>query len=240
MQPKPDTRDKKPSLVKQVTEALRLVITSGEIGPGGKLPSEAALTAKHNVSRTVVREAIAALRSDGLVEPRQGAGVFVVQNIPTGGNPFQIVDPEKISSIIEVMELRIAVESEAAALAATRRSPAQDEAIFEAISAIDLVARSGERTSLADHSFHLAIARAANNPRFAEFLTLMGGDMIPRGRLENAGRENASPEYLAHIQSEHRRIAEAISRRDSDAAREAMRQHLENGQRRYRDMLRDK
>lgn len=74
MQPKPGTREKKPSLVKQVTEALRLLITSGEIGPGGKLPSEAALTAKHNVSRTVVREAIAALRSDGLVEPRQGRG----------------------------------------------------------------------------------------------------------------------------------------------------------------------
>src|SRR5688572_587701 len=65
------------TLVVQVSNTLRNAILGGKYHPGEKLPSEAKLTEAHGVSRTVVREAIAALRADGLVEPRRGAGVFV-------------------------------------------------------------------------------------------------------------------------------------------------------------------
>lgn len=119
------------TLVVQVAEALRRAIQGGEYKPGDKLPSEARLTETHGVSRTVVREAIAALRSDGLVEPKRGAGVFVLEPAATPGLPFQNIDHARISSIIELLELRAAVEVEAAGLAATRRSPAQEEAIMD-------------------------------------------------------------------------------------------------------------
>src|SRR5690554_5593541 len=106
------------TLVVQVSGSLREAILAGEYKPGDKLPSEARLTEKHGVSRTVVREAIAALRADGLVEPRRGAGVFVLEALSPPSLPFQNVDHARISSIIEMLELRSAVETEAAALAA--------------------------------------------------------------------------------------------------------------------------
>ena len=102
------------NLVAEVVLQLREQIENGSFSVGDRLPSEAQLTDAFSVSRTVVREAIATLRADGLVEPRQGAGVFVLEPETTGLRPFQIIDADKISSIIEVLELRAAVEMEAA------------------------------------------------------------------------------------------------------------------------------
>ena len=160
------------------------MITDGEIRPGDKLPSEAALTKKYKVSRTVIREAIASLRADGLVEAKQGAGVFVLNSQPAAAFPFQAFDGARISSMIEMLELRTAIEIEAAGLAAARRSPAQEEAIFERCQDIDRLIVEGRPTTEADFAFHLAIADATNNPRFREFLEMMGQRVIPRTVLQ--------------------------------------------------------
>lgn len=231
-------RRSRPNLVSRVGEEIRRAILAGEVRTGEKLPSEAKLTALHAVSRTVVREAIASLRADGLVEARQGAGVFVLSNKQPPANTLRTFDPERISSIIEVLELRSAVEMEAAALAAIRRSPAQEEAIFERCDDIDALIARGEGTTVGDFAFHLAIADATNNPRFREFLEMMGGKVIPRSGLQENDRETTPGVYLAQLQAEHRRIAEAISARDGDAARDAMRIHLMGSQQRYRALLR--
>jgi len=238
--PKKPTPGERPNLVKKLADDLRREISSGAIAIGEKLPSESALTAQHGVSRTVVREAVAALRSDGMVEARQGAGVFVVNAQPVGATPFYPVDLAKFSSVIEMMELRTAVEVEAAALAAARRSPAQEESISEALVAIDRAAETGEEASRQDLAFHLAVARATNNPRFEQFLFMLDIDAIPRARLQVGAESGADQKYLAQLQGEHRRIADAISNRDESAARAAMRAHLEGGQRRYREFLRHK
>lgn len=230
----------KPNLVKRLSEELRRAILAGEIKIGEKLPSEARLTELHAVSRTVVREAIAALRSDGLVEAHQGAGVFVINNQEAQQGSFLEFDTARISSIIEVLELRAAVEMESAALAAVRRSPAQEEAILERCDDIDKLIRQGRLTTEADFALHLAIADATNNPRFREFLEMMGRKVIPRSTLHDGDREQASAPYLEQIQAEHRRIADAISAGDADAAREAMRTHLIGSQQRYRALLRGK
>ena len=117
------TRMQKPAprarrnLVAEVVQELRDQIGGGAFAVGDRLPSEAQLTESFSVSRTVIREAIATLRADGLVEPRQGAGVFVLEPVEAAQRPFQIVDLDKISSIIEMLELRTAVEMEAAAQA---------------------------------------------------------------------------------------------------------------------------
>jgi len=230
----------RPSLVGKLADDLRREISSGAIAVGEKLPSESALTERHGVSRTVVREAVAALRADGMVEARQGAGVFVVNAQPANAAPFYPVDLDKFSSVIEMMELRTAVEVEAAALAAARRSPAQEEAIAEALLAIDRAAEIGEGASRQDLAFHMAVARATNNPRFEQFLSMLDIDAIPRARLQVGAESSSNQQYLTQLQGEHRRIADAISARDESAARTAMRAHLEGGQRRYREFLRQK
>ena len=227
------------NLVGTVSAQLREVIVRGELKPGDKLPSEAGLTKRFGVSRTVIREAIASLRADGLVEARHGVGVFVLSNSPgVSGLSLQPFEKERISSVIEVLELRAAVETEAAGLAALRRSPAQEEAIFERYGEFGKLIAEGKPTTAADFGFHLAIAEASNNPRFREFLEVMGRDVIPRAAFEAGSGERAEAAYLKQIQDEHRRIAEAISARDEEAAREAMRRHLKGSLQRYRSMIR--
>lgn len=226
------------SLVEKVHGELRAAILAGAYPVGTRLPTEAELTARHAVSRTVVREAIAALRSEGLAEPRRGAGVFVTATEPPTGALFHNIDYHKLSNVIELLELRASVEIEAAAFAAARRSPAQEEAIYEALDAFETAATEGARTGQADLDFHLAVARATNNPRFEQFLTMLGLDAIPRARLATGTDLPVNPGYAAQLNAEHRRIAEAVSARDPEAARAAMRAHLEGGQGRYRQLLR--
>jgi len=226
------------SLVKDLVTELRDSILNGEIPVGQKLPSEAALTEKRAVSRTVVREAVAALRSEGFVEPRQGAGVFVIGIQSKFPVNFEGLETEKLSSLVEMMEFRIAVEAESAALAAERRSPAQEEKILEALEAIDDAVSDGKPTGPLDLEFHLAIAEATNNPRFVEFLTLLGKRAIPRARISERDEMEPDSAYLEQLSTEHRRIYEAISDRDSQEARLAMHNHLEWGMKRYQNLRR--
>ncbi len=221
------------TLVTQVSAALRQKIVAEGLKPGDKLPSEARIAEEFGVSRTVVREAVAALRADGLVEPRRGAGVFVIEPMPQTAPPFRGVDHARISSIVDLIELRIAIETEAAALAALRRSPAQEEAILNAHRRVQQCIAAQEATAEADFALHLAIAEATNNPRFSEFMHLIGPNAIPRASLQLS----PEPDYLAQIYDEHARIVAAISDRDSESARRAMQDHLKGSERRYRNLL---
>lgn len=215
-------------LVKRIVAELRSVIAGGQYEVGDKLPSQAELAEQYDVSRTVIREAIASLQGDGLVEPHQGAGVFVTARYPSGSSPFQSIDVARLSSILETLELRAAVEVEAAGLAALRRSPAQEEAIIAAHKqVVSLIAEGGSSTE-ADFAFHRTIAVATNNPRFVELLDLLGVNAIP-GIMRQG--------YLDVIVEEHRAIAYAISAGDETAAREAMRIHVRGSQQRYRQLI---
>ncbi|WP_121633869.1 FadR/GntR family transcriptional regulator [Tropicibacter alexandrii] len=234
-----ETKQKRGTLVVTVLRALRARIERGEFKPGDRLPSEAQLTAEFDVSRTVVREAIASLRADGLVEPRQGAGVFVLDRQMPTPLPFHDVDPTRVSSVIELLEVRAAVEVEAAGLAAQRRSPAQEERIIEAFRTVSDLAKQGEPTSEADFDLHLAIAEATNNARFTEFLRMLGPSVIPRRALRPDAARPTSGSYQQMIDNEHREIVNAILTGDPDAAREAMRTHLQGSMSRYRALLRE-
>ncbi|HEV7310435.1 FadR/GntR family transcriptional regulator [Ensifer sp.] len=227
------------TLVAKMTDALTAQIAGGHYRPGDRLPSEAQLTQEFGVSRTVVREAIAALRSGGLVEARHGIGVFVLEPAPSAPLPFHGVDLARVSSLIEMLELRTAVEGDAAALAALRRSPAQEEKIAEAFDAFCASAAEGRPSAEADFNFHLAIAQATNNPRFSEFLQVLGPALIPRRAVSQTEEEAAlSAADLTRLVSEHEAILVAIQDGNEDQARMAMRQHLKNSQLRYRSMLR--
>jgi DNA-binding FadR family transcriptional regulator len=224
-------------LSRRLSEQLAEQIKSGRFAPGARLPTEQALTRAARVSRTVVREAVAALRAEGLVITRQGVGAFVSAEPQRA--PFRI-EPERLQSIadiLNVMELRLGVEIESAGLAAERASRAQVRAIGAAFDTIGRAAAAGKSAVDEDLAFHRAIAEATGNAEFARFLQFIGRHLIPRrtvsGLPERMGGQRA---YLALIQDEHRRICQAIESRDPKAAREAMRRHLTRSLERYRKL----
>jgi DNA-binding FadR family transcriptional regulator len=218
-------------------EQLAEQIKSGRLAPGSRLPTEEALTRAARVSRTVVREAVAALRAEGLVITRQGVGAFVSAEPQRA--PFRI-EPERLQSladILNVMELRLGVEIESAGIAAERATRPQAKAIGAALEAIERAARAGRSAVDEDLAFHRAIAEATGNPEFPRFLQFIGRHLIPRRTVSGlpermGGRET----YLALIQEEHRRIHEAIRDGQPGAAREAMRRHLTRSLERYRKL----
>ena len=216
-------------LVQQVTVRLRKEITSGRFAPGDKLPSQALLSEQFEVSRSVLREAVAGLQADGLLEARQGAGVFVTDQLRAPAMPLlQPVDAARVSSILEILELRSAVEVEAAGLAALRRSPLQEEAILRAHNKVASLVASGHRSTDADFEFHRSIAAATNNPRFVELLDVLGPNAIPDMMRQG---------HLDTILREHRAILLAISAGNADSARHAMQVHIRASQQRYRFLI---
>lgn len=227
------------NLTQVVIQAIRKQIEEGALKTGDKLPTEPRLIEQFGVSRTVIREAVASLRADGLVDSRHGVGVFV----RTPDNPRQslgllVQDPRKISDAIEALELRTAVEVEAATLAAMRCSPAQEAELYARYYELERQANKGANTEKEDFEFHVAIAQATNNQRFVEFLTLVGRRTIPRARLrEEAGLER-DPALEQRLNDEHREILEAIAARDPERAQRAMRAHLTDSSGRYRALAR--
>ncbi|HEY2526782.1 MAG TPA: FadR/GntR family transcriptional regulator [Xanthobacteraceae bacterium] len=222
----------------EVVERLTAEIGSGRIAPGARLPTEQELTAALGVSRTVVREAVAALRAEGLVETRQGVGAFVVRDVQR--RPFRI-DPDALRSIAEVvkvMELRTGVEVEAAGIAAERASATARSRIDKALDAIEAALARGEAAIDEDFAFHQAIAAATGNPHFMRFLEFLGRFLIPRQSVRvGLKRRQDLRTYLQRVQAEHRAIAAAIAVGDVSAARRAMRRHLNGSRQRYQRLV---
>jgi GntR family transcriptional repressor for pyruvate dehydrogenase complex len=216
----------------EVVDRLAAEIGSGRLAPGARLPTEQEMVAALGVSRTVVREAVAALRAQGLVTTRQGLGAFVASDPQR--RPFRI-DPEGLQSIeavVDLMELRMAVEVETAGLAAERATTKQLRAISQALAAMDRAIARNESAIDEDYAFHRSIAQATGNAQFARFLEYLGRFIIPRQTVRISG----SRAYLDAFQREHRLIHDAIQKHDSAAAGAAMRQHLMKSRERYRKL----
>ncbi len=224
-----------PRLTSELIGRLTEDILTGKVAPRTRLPTEHALMDAFGVSRTVVREAIAALRADGLVETRRGAGAFVAAD--PRQRPFRI-DPnelESIQQVVDVMELRICVELEAAGLAAQRRSVADVVNLKRTCREFAAAVNGGNEAVDLDFKFHAAIGAATGNPYFSSFLTFLGRMIIPRRRLMLDDSKDASlGRYLQQLRKEHELIAKAIEARDVAGARRAMRLHLTRGRDRYR------
>lgn len=219
-------------LADEFAARLAADITSGKLPPGTKLPTEQEMIAATGVSRTVVREAVAALRAEGLVLTRQGVGAFVAD---TARRPFRIGADERDSlrEILQVMELRTGIEIEAAGLAAERGSQSDLERVTKAFLAIEQAMARDDSAVDEDFAFHCRIAEATGNPKFLRFLDYLGRFIIPRQTVnvlaDGAGRRA----YLKTIQREHRAILDAILSRTPASARSAMRRHLCNSRKRY-------
>jgi len=231
------SRPLKPKLSARVIESLRADIESGKISGGKRLPTESQLTETFGVSRTVVREAVAALAADGLVEARQGAGMFAVQQRLSA---IGLGAANKISIAINVLEVRMGIEIESAGLAAQRRNPSQDAAIHESYFEFDRLLSLDQATGKADFAFHRAIAQATANPFYLEVLDALGARTIPCDVTSPWSTDAMlTRDYQKGLQVEHARIMKAISAGDTPEAREAMQAHLANSQERYRARLRE-
>lgn len=219
------------ALVHRLAEEIR----SGRLTPGARLPTEQDLMREAGVSRTVVREAVAALRAEGLVVTRQGVGAFVTERPGEGIFRLTPSEAEGLQQVIQVLELRLALEVEAAGLAAARRSEAAMAEIRAAETAFDAAIAAGGDAAEADFALHRAIFVATANPHFLRFLEVLGRHAIPRRALGLVERSEAERRaYLEQVRREHATVAAAIAAGDAAAARDAMRAHLEAARERYR------
>jgi len=218
-------------VVAHISESIR----KGALNPGDKLPTESEIMRIQGVSRTVVREAISHMQAAGLVETRHGIGTFVLE--PPAA-PNLGIDPATVVTmrdVLAILELRISLETEAAALAATRRSAAQLEQLRATLDGFQQAARSGGETVDWDVQFHLTISQASDNRYFYDILKHLGTNIIPRARVNSARlTQNDPANYMERVAREHEDIFNAISRQDPESARAAMRTHLGNSRERLR------
>ena len=222
------------NLTQSLVEKLTQSIHNSAIKPGEKLPSEATIRAHYGVSRTVVREAITSLQAAGLIETRHGIGSFVR---PVATYFDLRIDEATILTVREVLamlELRISIETEAAAFAAARRTENHLEEMRRALELLRTNIDSAGNAAEPDFQFHLQIAYATSNPYFVDIMSHLGTQSIPRARLEAHQTPEERLQYLNLVNSEHVRIFEAIVQRDPEEARAAMRTHLASSRERLR------
>lgn len=219
------------SLADRVTEALSQLIRGSAFSPGARLPSEKEMAGRFGVSRTVMREAISRLKSEGLVESRHGVGIFVrdlTLDATFRINPGVV---DSVRSVLQVVELRKPLEAEIAALAAERCTKAQLADIQRALKQIDKSVRAGSDGVDADIAFHRSIAQATGNPHFLALTEFVS--QFLRGAMQVTRAFEASKEtMLLQVKEEHRAIVDAIAAQDPVAARAAARAHMENATRR--------
>ena len=172
------------------------------------------------------------MRADGLVVTRQGAGAFVADFVRP---PFRVdFDANStLREVLNVLELRTAIEVEAAGLAAARASAAQIEKIADCVIAIQKAIDRGDSAVEEDFQFHCAVADAAGNPQFKRFLEYLGRFIIPRRTVWQSSAPASKRSQLNIFQHEHEKILRAIIRHAKADARAAMQRHLQNSRARY-------
>jgi DNA-binding FadR family transcriptional regulator len=169
------------------------------------------------------------------VQTRHGIGTFVLGLGEDAGFKISREQYGTLQDVVAVLELRIGLETEAAALAAQRRTEANLIAMRKALDALGLALEHGSDAVAADFQFHQEVARATQNDHFADLMTTLGSRIIPRARLEPAQvMTDERREYLRRVNGEHESIYDAIAAQDAEGARAAMRTHLANSRERRR------
>jgi GntR family transcriptional repressor for pyruvate dehydrogenase complex len=148
----------------QVAEQLASAIRKGKLKQGDKLPTEAQLVVQFEVSRTVVREALSRLKSLGLIDSQQGSGIYVSAPSPFQPLNFDVKHAASREAVIQIVEVRRALEAECASLAAIKRTPEDIQFIHQSLDQLDQAVARGEDGVEEDVQFHRAIANAAGNP----------------------------------------------------------------------------
>ena len=211
-------------LYEQIVQQIEQRLVAGELKVGDQLPSERELAEQFAVSRTAVREAIKTLREKGLVEILVGRGTFIANgtNDIVRHTLSLLMKFDSTNGFINMVEVREIMEPEIAAVAATRITDEYIAAMQEAMDKMEAAMNDVEAFVEADLDFHLALAEATQNPMIPALL-----DPIINLLREQRILTTQIKGVAQHGQYNHKIIIEAVKRRDPEAAREAMRCHLE-------------
>ena len=228
-----------PPLADEIANWLNQEIQAGTLGPGDKLPSEKQLCDQFSVSRSVVREALSQLKSEGIAIAQQGRGVFVNESGTRHTFRLQSASLDDAESLAHMIELLVTVEAAAARFAALRNTPEDLKRIKLALIGMEYAIVNDELGDEQDLAFHQAIVDATYNPHFR---ALNGYLEQHARRLIRQARSNTATNYksLIHaVQQEHKSILEAIESRDPDAAALAAETHLRNAAKRLNMYIKD-
>ncbi|MEV4578473.1 FCD domain-containing protein [Nonomuraea jabiensis] len=210
-------------LVEQATQHLREQITQGEWPVGTRLPGENALAKTLGVGRSTVREALRALAGAGLVQARQGSGVFVIATEISEDWPARL----RRAAITDVYEVRMMVETQAARMAAQRRTEEDVAALEEALAARERAAAQDDAAFVdADIALHAAVVAAAGNPvltdLFAEFAPALREGLIGLVEVLGLRSHDRNPGHDTHAE-----LVAAVRDGDGDAAGAILQAELE-------------
>jgi GntR family transcriptional regulator, transcriptional repressor for pyruvate dehydrogenase complex len=214
-----------------VARLLLEKIDLGAFPRGGKLPTEVVLSQEFGVSRTVVREAIARLKHEGVVEPRQGSGVFVTEQAGIKPLRIDVTETSSPAAVMQILELRRAIEAEVAAQAARRRTEADLLAIDAALQRIEQDVAAGDSGVAADVAFHRVLASATCNPYFIKTLEFLS-QYLEAATTVTRRNEARYEGFSRQVREEHEAIVAAIRAGDEMAARAAAQTHMFNAARR--------
>lgn len=208
--------------IDQLRTGILELIASGELGPAGKLPTERALSDRFRVGRGYVRQALDALESDRLVWRHQGKGTFVGQPADPIGDLAARVAGQ--TNALEVMEARLCIEPELAALCAKRMQRHEVEALRKQAQQ-QLQAKDAQAIELWDGALHRHIAQCARNrPLLAAF------SMLDKIRFDpewvSIRAKARTPSSLEVTHGEHLRVINEIEAGHDEGARTAMKDHL--------------
>ena len=210
-------------LYEQIVEQIEQHVLTGTLKPGDKLPSEREFSEQFNVSRTVVREAVRALREKGLVDIQPGRGTFITDGTSEAmrnslGLVFQVGQDQAQTDLVQV---RAILEPEIAALAADHATADDIAELQSAIEAMDTLLDDADKFIEADQAFHLALARATHNTLIPVLLDPIVDLLFEQRKLIFLNTGGAK-----RGQYHHKRILETVRQGDAAAAREAMRAHM--------------
>ncbi|WP_433607584.1 FadR/GntR family transcriptional regulator [Prescottella agglutinans] len=211
-------------LADQAADQLRRRLAAGEWEIGAKLPGETTLAVELGVGRSTIREALRMLAGQGMLRPRQGAGVFVERTEPDADGWETVVQRGAIAAVVEV---RAAIEIEAARLAALRATDADVAAMRRALELRAAAADAPDREFVeADTAVHRAIVTGAHNPVLSELFETF----VPRvadAMVEMIGLLGLRDRDTAPDADEHAALVDAIAAGDVDEAARVSRAHLE-------------
>jgi GntR family transcriptional repressor for pyruvate dehydrogenase complex len=195
-----------------------------KLKPGDKLPSERELAEMLQVSRSSIRDAIRGLELMGLVEPRQGAGTIVREpSAEKSLNPFEDALKRRQELVSELLDFRKMLEPPLAARAATHASPDEIAEMEEILQRQEATLSRGEASIAEDAEFHYSVALASGNSVVLKVIDILM-DLLRETRERSLQLEGRPQKSLAG----HRRILAAIKRHDAEAAKDAMRRHIED------------
>jgi DNA-binding FadR family transcriptional regulator len=228
---------KSPSLTDALFAKFEARIVSGEMPAGSRFPSQKEIAESEKVSRTVVREAVARLEAHGFAVSRRGSGVYVPETVRY--RAFQVTRDElsELSDVVKLLEMRLAIETEMAALAASRRTTADIAAMRAALRRMAEVSEDSAASAEADSEFHMTIAKATQNPYYLRLIDFLGVRLVPPRHLYLRDQPpRAQKAYVEKVHLEHESIIDAIVRMDPARARNAARRHMQESLYRHSEL----